>query len=235
MSPARPATKRIWWPASPTWNIFHFLRNSAVVTHASFDLQELKEVASEDVAVLLRLYYSLEFAIGQVHADGDESCYPNASFSVLRFMAKLRLIQGMCGAAPRFLDVGCGLGNKVWIAQTLGFDAYGLEINPKYAEIAAECVGPNRILCQDGIAFPDYDAFDVIYFHNPMPSGELETAILTNARKGAIIYHAIGLQSLPSRDFVRLTPRVMRLTDEGPNRRLTPSGGPRLCESALDV
>jgi SAM-dependent methyltransferase len=202
-------------------NKFHVLRNSEVATNANFDLQQLKESGDSDVAVLLRLYYSLEFAIRQVFADGDESCYPNASFSVLRFMAKLRLIQRLCGTSLRFLDVGCGLGNKVWIAQTLGFEAYGLEINPKYAEIAGECVGTNRILCHDGVTFPDYGDYDVIYFYNPMPSSELEAAILANARKGAIIYHAIGLQKQPSRAFVRLTPRVMQLTDECPKHHRT--------------
>jgi SAM-dependent methyltransferase len=204
---------------------FHFLRDSEVATNANFDLLQLKEAGHGDIAILLRLYYSLEFAIGQVFADGDETYYPNASFSVFRFMAKLRLIQRMCGAGLRFLDVGCGAGNKVWIAQALGFEAYGLEINPKYAEIAGECVGTNRILCHDGISFPDYDDYDVIYFYNPMPSSELESAILANARKGAIIYHAIGLQKQPNRAFVRLTPRVMQLTDEAPKRQRTLKSG----------
>jgi len=214
---------------------YHFLRNSEVATNVNFDLPQLREGRLNDIAVLLRLYYSLEFAIGQRFADGDERYYPNASFSVLGFMAKLRLIQRMCNDSPRFLDVGCGLGNKVWIAQTLGFDAYGLEINPKYAEIAGECVGADRILCQDGITFPDYDAYDVIYFYNPMPSSELETAIVTNARKGAIIYHAIGLQAQPQRPFVRLTPRVMRLTGEGPPRDRPPSPSARFTGSPLGV
>lgn len=47
-----------------------------------------------------------------------------------------------------------------------------------------------------------------------MPSDELENAIIMNAKKDAIIYHAIELQSRPNRASVRLSPRVMRLTDE---------------------
>ena len=194
---------------------FHYFRRSEVAKNVEFDLQQLKEPAIDDLAVLFQLYYSLEFAVGQVFADGDDRYYPNASFSVLKFMAKLRLIQRMCGVGSRFLDVGCGLGNKVWLAQNIGFDAYGIEINQKYADIAGECVGTNHIFCHDGITFPDYDQYDVIYFYNPMPSDELETAIITNAKKGAIIYHAVELQSRTSRASVRLSPRVMRLTDEG--------------------
>jgi hypothetical protein len=92
---------------------FHYFRCSEVAKNVEFDLQQQREPAIDDLAVLFQLYYSLEFAIGQVFADGDDGYYPNASFSVLKFMAKLRLVQRICGAGSRFLDVGCGLGNKV--------------------------------------------------------------------------------------------------------------------------
>src|SRR5690606_17323835 len=142
--------------------------------------------------------------------------YPNASFSVLRFIEELRSIQQIDGVGARFLDVGCGLGNKVWIAQVLGFDAYGLEINQRYVDIARDYIGARRIICHDGTTFQDYSQYDVIYFYNPMPSMELETAIVSKAKKGAIIFHAIGLRTRPNRIFNRLTPNVMQLTDEAP-------------------
>lgn len=183
--------------------------------NADLDLRQLGEATVDDLAVLFRLYYSLEFALGQVFADSDDRCYPNASFSILKFVQKLRLIQRISVDSSRFLDVGCGMGSKVWIAQSLGFDAYGLEINQTYADIAGECVGPDRIFCRDGIQFPDYDKYDVIYFYNPMPSDELENAIIKNAKRGAIIYHAIDLHTQPNRSYVRLSPRVIHLTDEG--------------------
>lgn len=209
---------------------FHYHRKSEVTRNVRSDLQELKEGAVDDLAALSGLYYSLEFAIGQVFADGNISYYPNASFSILRFMSNLRFIQKTCGVGSRFLDVGCGLGNKVWIAQTLGFDACGLEINKKYAEIAGECVGVNRIICGDGTTFSNYDQYDVIYFYNPMPSDEIETAIIRNAKKGAIIYHAVELQSQPNRAFERLSPCVMRLKDGYPRRRKRTLSGHRSCE-----
>lgn len=200
---------------------FSFHRPLEITTNADFDLQRLKAGAHDDLTLLLHLYYSLEFAVGQVFADDDGRHYPNASYSVLRFIEKLRSIQRKCGTGLRFLDVGCGLGNKVWIAQVLGFDAYGIEINQKYVEIASEYLGTHRIFCHDGIAFQDYAQYDVIYFYNPMPSGELETAIVATAKKGAIIYHAIGLRSRPNRAFERLSPHVLQLTDEAPKCCLT--------------
>lgn len=194
---------------------FRSFRHSEVARNVHLDLERAKKVGHEDLAILFRLYYSLEFAMGQVFSDGDLNYHPNASFSVLKFIENLRLILRRCGEGRRFLDVGCGLGNKVWIAQSMGFDAYGLEINPKYAAIAIECVGANRIFCQDGIHFPDYGEYDVIYFYNPMPSDDLESAILKTAKKGAIIYHAVDLQVSPSRPFARLSARVLQLKDSG--------------------
>jgi len=196
---------------------FEYLRYAEIDKNVELDLQQLKNIGIKNLEILCRLYYSLEFAAGQVFADGDENYYPNASFSVLSFITKLQTIQKTCNAGSRFLDVGCGLGNKVWIAQSLGFDGYGLEINPKYATIAGEYVGTDHVFCHDGTTYPDYDQYDVIYFYNPMPSDELENAILTNAKNGTIIYHAIGLQTQPIRKFERLSPQVMRLTDDGPS------------------
>jgi SAM-dependent methyltransferase len=194
---------------------FNSFRQSEVARNVHLDLERIERAGHEDLAVLCRLYYSMEFALGQVLSDGDLQYHPNASFSVLRFIAILRSIKRRCGANTRFLDVGCGLGGKVWIADALGFDSFGLEINRKYAEIAGECVGTDRIVCCNALTFPNYDCYDVIYFYNPMPSAELEFAILESAKKGAIIYHAIDLQAQPNRDFSRLSPRVLRLTDQG--------------------
>lgn len=205
---------------------FHYLRDSEIAKNVERDYGQLRRHGLGDITAVLRLYYALEFAVGQALADGNDHYYPNASFSVVTFLKVLRLIRGKCASGARFLDVGCGLGGKVSIAQSLGFDAYGLEINRKYAEIAAECLGTTRVFHQDGVAFPDYGRFDVIYFYNPMPSDELETAILTNAKRGALIYHAIGLNAQPRRAFARLTRNVMHLTDDPPGRRSATSRRP---------
>jgi SAM-dependent methyltransferase len=192
---------------------FHHFRYSEVARNVNFDLEILNRTGRDDLPVMLRLYYSLEFAMGQVLSDGDLNYHPNASFSVLKFISNLRLIRRRCGEGARFLDVGCGLGSKVWLAQSLGFDAYGLEINPKYVEVAKECVGTEHIICHDGLTYQDYDRFDVIYFYNPMPTDELESVILKTAKDGAIVYHAIDLQTPPCRNFSRLSPRIMQLKE----------------------
>ena len=193
---------------------FNSFRPTEVSRNVQLDMSQLNNGDLDALPFVLELYYSLEFALGQVFSDGDSRYHPNASFSAIRFISNLRMIQKLSGVGGRFLDVGCGFGGKVWIAQALGFEAYGLEINSKYAEIARECVGADRIVRHDGTTFPAYDQYDVIYFYNPMPTHELESAILKNATKGTIIYHATDLHNRPKRAHARLSPQVIRLTDE---------------------
>jgi hypothetical protein len=192
---------------------FNHLRSREISQNVAYDQSHLEEPDIGDLARFCRLYYSLEFAIGQVLSDEDTSYYPNASFSILRFVATLKRVQKLCGKGASFLDVGCGLGNKVWIAKELGFDAHGIEVNEKYVEIARNLVGPQRIRCLDATTYTDYGEYDVIYFFNPMPSGVLEAAVLGGARQGALIFHATTLQSPPSRNHRRLSNRLFYLTE----------------------
>lgn len=191
---------------------YHHFRSREVSQNVACDRTHLEKRDVDDLARFFRLYYSLEFAIGQVLSDHDASYYPNSSFSILRFVATLRRAQTLCGKGARFLDVGCGLGNKVWIAQELGFDAHGIEVNEKYVEIARNLVGPHRVLCQDATTYAEYGEFDVIYFFNPMPSGALEAAVLERARQGALIFHATTLKSPPVREHCRVSKRLFYLT-----------------------
>jgi SAM-dependent methyltransferase len=191
---------------------YHQLRSQEISQNVACDLAQLKKPDVGDLARFCHLYYSLEFAIGQVLSDEDTSYYPNASFSILRFIATLKRIQNLCGVGARFLDVGCGLGNKVWIAQEFGFDAHGIEVNEKYVEIARNLVGPHRVLCHDATTYADYGKFDVIYFFNPMPSGALEAAVLGGARQGALIFHATTLQSSPTREHCRVSKHLLYVT-----------------------
>ena len=195
---------------------FHDCLSQEVAKNVAFDQRQLEDRSPSELATFFRLYYSFEFALGQVLSDSDDRYHPNASFSVLTFLAQLQAIQKLCGVGARFLDVGCGLGNKVFLARELGFDAYGIEVNKAYVEFAREFVGSNRIFCQDGITYPDYKTYDVIYFYNPMPARELESAIINGARSGAVIYHAIGLQNKPPRAHRRLSKRLFRVLQDEP-------------------
>lgn len=115
----------------------------------------------------------------------------------------------------KFIDVGCGLGTKVSLAQVY-FDSYGLELNEKYAQVANKINKPkkfntygrykklkgnkNRIMCMDALT-ADYSKYDVIYFFRPirhMPTQKkLEKLIFDTAKEGAIILPIYSQSKFP--------------------------------------
>jgi len=70
-----------------------------------------------------------------------------------------------------FLDIGCGIGNVVRLAEVIGFSAYGLEYNKKIYEVAKRfvCV-PNAIKKGNMLTFKGYHKYDVLYYYQPICS-----------------------------------------------------------------
>ena len=101
----------------------------------------------------------------------------------------------------KFLDVGCGVGQKVFIAHLLGFDAYGLELREELLKEARSITldlymykdhGLDDYFMQgDALKFKNFGASDVIYFYCPLFEDKLETRLEKNiakqAKKGTIV------------------------------------------------
>lgn len=96
----------------------------------------------------------------------------------------------------RFLDVGCGGGMKVLSAATFFDRADGLEFDLGYVELAKALFSSCRadrceVIQADGLNYPNYDAYDVVYFYRPMRHieqlKELEDKIIGNVRPGTLI------------------------------------------------
>lgn len=112
----------------------------------------------------------------------------------------------------KFLDVGCGVGQKVFLAGDLfGFDSYGLELRAPLVKAGRKLLKSTspflvwdsdsyqyqsdekqekRIIQGNALTF-DYSNFDVIYFYCPIAQHELEEKlekqIAETAKKGAIV------------------------------------------------
>lgn len=94
---------------------------------------------------------------------------------------------------PWFLDVGCGPGTKMRIAQKLfGFDVYGVEIDPALAAEAGRHFPEGRVAT--GNAFSDdwsYSAYDLIWLYRPFRDSaseyRLEQKIIGQMSPGAIL------------------------------------------------
>lgn len=103
-----------------------------------------------------------------------------------------------------FLDVGCGVGQKVFLAHMLGFQSYGLELRKPLLD---EAVALNHRFCYDSwersqpisksfvnanaLTYKEYGKFDILYFYCPLFDDKLQIALekrlLRQARSGTII------------------------------------------------
>lgn len=98
-------------------------------------------------------------------------------------------------AGNTFLDVGCGPGTKMRIAETLfGMNVRGVEINSEMAE-EAQKLFPGQVVCGDALdLLPDYhpfDTFDIIWLYRPFRDVSremlLEQKITGSMKPGAIL------------------------------------------------
>lgn len=92
----------------------------------------------------------------------------------------------------KFVDVGCGIGSKLALAQAFGFVTYGVEIDPELAKIARRiCYGGSMNIIEGDALEQDYGEYDVVYFYRPFAEEKLEKRleqrIVTTAKPGAII------------------------------------------------
>ncbi len=101
-----------------------------------------------------------------------------------------RLIKGRFNIL-RSLEVGCGVGLKLLLANQLGFHAAGVEINEKFVSVAKMIVPDAKIHHGNALDF-SYSGYDVIYLYCPFSNGEkereLELKILEESSPNTILH-----------------------------------------------
>ncbi|MBA3004470.1 MAG: class I SAM-dependent methyltransferase [Desulfurivibrio sp.] len=137
-------------------------------------------------------------------------------FSQLGFVSAFLDLDQESPAAPmpRLLDVGCGIGNVLVIAEQFGFDVYGIEKDEYPFQVAAKLIGEERIAQADIWTYEGYGEYEVIYYYRPF-SGRVqqlrfEKLIEDSMKTGAILIanhknsEAIGQDSR----FEKLSPSL---------------------------
>jgi len=106
-----------------------------------------------------------------------------------------------------FLDIGCGIGTTVLLANTL-FDAYGLDFNLDLVQRAQQILG-DRVVHADAFAFEGYELFDFIYFYRLVFADDrckaFEEMIHQQLKPGAVVapmYAELDWDSLPDMEPV---------------------------------
>ena len=116
------------------------------------------------------------------------------------------------GPAPaRFIDVGCGPGTKVRLAQALfGLEGYGIDIIPTFIDEARSC-GVKADLT-DAFDFSRYGEFDIVFANRPSTlQDELERHILVSMADEAVVI-AANWRNSPSAGWSTGKPLGMRLS-----------------------
>ncbi len=120
------------------------------------------------------------------------------------FLARLHAY-GALDVRGRFLDVGCGMGEKVFLAFALGrfSQCDGLEYDAKMAAVADflfnRIATPDRypvcIIQGDALEFDRYGDYDVVYMYRPFrerePMSRLVRRIAAQLKPGAIMFDVI--------------------------------------------
>lgn len=115
---------------------------------------------------------------------------------------------------PRLLDVGCGIGNVLLVAEQFGFEVYGIEKDEYPFQVAARLIGEERIAQADIWTYEGYGEYEVIYYYRPFSGREqqlrFERLIEDRMKTGGILIanhknsEAIGQDSR----FERLSPSL---------------------------
>ena len=74
----------------------------------------------------------------------------------------------------RFIDIGCGIGNVLLVAEQMDFDVWGIEKDEFPFKVAAKLLGSQRVSQTDIWHYDDYATFKVIYYFRPFHDGTLQ-------------------------------------------------------------
>ncbi|MEY4567771.1 MAG: hypothetical protein RLY14_2741 [Planctomycetota bacterium] len=107
----------------------------------------------------------------------QESHFHYIAFSPINFVQRLKAV-GCFQKSGKFLDIGCGVGEKVFLAHVFGrfSQCDGLEYDAKtfsVAEFLLDRIQPRdhypiKLVHGDALAFEDYGDYDVVYMYRPM-------------------------------------------------------------------
>lgn len=121
-----------------------------------------------------------------------------------------------------FIDVGCGIGDKLLFSRYVGYEPHGLEVDPYLLRVMTERLSPRVVESDRYVAPPatrarrggpltlypkdardfDYSGFDVVFFYRPFKDVPLET-ILENriwdtVKEGAFVIACAARTTAPA-------------------------------------
>ena len=101
--------------------------------------------------------------------------YPDTHTLIKDLTEIYKSVHKETGRRPKFIDIGCGIGNIIMLAAGLGYDATGLEYDSKIFETAKHISKQQithkysyKIIKGDMRKFKHYSKYDVLYYYQPI-------------------------------------------------------------------
>ena len=153
-----------------------------IKTFENFQLNESSESLSELEETYIKFceLFKSENILGDVNNDMYDSV-PSPLFAI-------NLIKKYSKPGYNFIDIGCGYGNIVRIAEELKLNSKGIELKKELKKYHQGI----SVDYTNAINY-DYSNYDIIYLYRPISSidksNELFKQIFTTSKKGAIIIY----------------------------------------------
>jgi len=99
----------------------------------------------------------------------------------------------------KFIDVGCGIGTKVFLASGMFSEAHGIELDENYISVGLNIMKHSSVkftdnillMKKDALEFTNYVDYNVIYlyrpFHDDKKQNKLENKIASEAKENSVI------------------------------------------------
>jgi len=138
------------------------------------------------IGELLMAIAQREQAFKDMPADLPEGTFGWLPYSIANFILYLSDAV-MYAPGPKFLDVGCGPGTKLIVAEALfGLQVAGIEIVPEWAHQAR--LSGLRVQCWDARTWEGYREADIVYHNRPVdPQEPFERHVMEHMRSGAVL------------------------------------------------
>ena len=95
-------------------------------------------------------------------------------YAQVKFVRDYLYDKGLASQSWRFIDIGCGIGNVLLVAEQMDFEVWGIEKDEFPCKIAAKLISPRRISQTDIWEYEDYGQFKVIYYFRPFHDGNIQ-------------------------------------------------------------
>lgn len=123
--------------------------------------------------------------------------YPFVAMDTRQAYEQIRLAcahlreEGNSSADISFIDIGCGIGNILLLAELMECRVSGIEKDSASYDIAKQLVGEECVSQDDIWEFNDLDKFDIVYYFRPFSKKELqlkfEQHVEDSIKPGAIL------------------------------------------------